>query len=174
MTLALISEKPSIALKGGEVHTEVVFAAPTTLYPSLPSVDNYIPYINEEETNYSIPLPRGSYTVSSHYGWRWGREHQGIDLSAPTGTPVLASKAGVVVLSQWYGAYGYTVIIEHSDGERTLYAHLSATGTNVGTTIPQGRVIGWVGSTGRSTGPHLHFEIRTGQGPIDPRLALTF
>lgn len=139
-----------------------------------------IEYILEEEEietieeNYQLPLPAGSYTITSGFGWRWERMHNGIDLAAPIGTPVLASKTGEVVFSGWKNGYGYTVVILHENGEETLYAHLSATGTNVGTLVNQGRVIGWLGNSGFSTGPHLHFEIRGQNGPYNPTLALNF
>ncbi|MBF2036099.1 MAG: peptidoglycan DD-metalloendopeptidase family protein [Leptolyngbyaceae cyanobacterium T60_A2020_046] len=111
--------------------------------------------------------------ISSLFGWRthpiFGdqRFHAGTDLAAPTGTPVLAVKAGVVSTANYLGGYGLTVILRHEDGtQETRYAHLSRIMVNPGEAVEQGDVIGLVGSTGNSTGPHLHLELRelTAQG----------
>lgn len=102
--------------------------------------------------------------VSSGYGWRThpltGRRrfHAGIDISAPTGTPVVAVGAGTVVSAGWRSGYGKTITIQHSETQQTLYGHLSEISVQAGQTIAQGTVIGLVGSTGNSTGPHLHYE----------------
>lgn len=110
----------------------------------------------------SIPAP-----ISSMFGWRRHpitgdqRFHAGTDLAAPLGTPVLAAYAGRVVLADWLGGYGLAVALEHGKGsQQTLYAHLSQLFVQPGDVIKQGDVIGRVGSTGNSTGPHLHFEVR--------------
>ncbi|TVQ09380.1 MAG: M23 family peptidase [Leptolyngbya sp. DLM2.Bin27] len=118
----------------------------------------------------SIPAP-----ISSLFGWRmhpiqqsW-RFHSGTDLAAPTGTPVLATRAGRVAVSDFLGGYGLTVILRHGDGNlESRYAHLSQLTVRAGEWVEQGEVIGLVGSTGNSTGPHLHFELRqlTGEGWI--------
>ena len=85
----------------------------------------------------------------------------GVDLAAPTGTPIIAAASGKVLLARmgWNGAFGNMVIINHSNGAQTLYAHMSKLGTNTGDQVSQGEIIGYVGSTGRSTGPHLHYEV---------------
>lgn len=91
--------------------------------------------------------------------------YNGVDLGAKTGTPVMASASGEVVVAKsggYNGGYGSYVVIKHSNGSQTLYAHLSSVSTYIGATVVQGQVIGAVGSTGKSTGPHLHFEIRDG------------
>ena len=108
---------------------------------------------------------RGS--VSSGFGMRWGRMHQGIDISAGTGTPIRAAKAGTVTFAGTMGGYGNCVIITHSGGLSTLYAHQSRIAVSGGS-VSQGQVIGYVGSTGSSTGPHLHFETRVGGTPQNP------
>lgn len=124
------------------------------------------------------PLPFQS-PITSRFGWRIHpitgdrRFHQGVDLGAPFGTPVLAAMAGRVELSDFLDGYGITVILEHNEGsQKTLYAHLSGVAVQPGTWVEPGMVIGWVGSTGHSTGPHLHFEVQqnTPQGwlAIDP------
>lgn len=94
--------------------------------------------------------------------------HNGIDLAAPHGTPVYAAAQGRVVLAGWYGEYGKCVIIEHADGSRTLYGHNSSLDVSVGQEVKQGEKIANVGSTGNSTGNHLHFEIRIGSSFLDP------
>lgn len=107
--------------------------------------------------------------VTSGFGPRWGRLHAGIDISARSGTPIRAAKAGEVILAGSYGGYGNTVIINHGGGLATLYAHQSRVGTREGATVATGEVIGFVGSTGHSTGPHLHFETRVNGSPQNPR-----
>ncbi|NMA68707.1 MAG: peptidoglycan DD-metalloendopeptidase family protein [Desulfitobacterium sp.] len=121
----------------------------------------------------TYPIP-GYYTITSPYGWRTHpitkkrSLHTGTDFSAPTGARVVAAGNGVVILSNWYGAYGNTVIIDHGGGYSTLYAHNSKLGVKVGDKVNAGDVISYVGSTGWSTGPHLHFEVRVNGEPTDP------
>lgn len=110
---------------------------------------------------------KGVFT--SGYGWRWGRMHKGIDIANNTGTPVHAARQGVVTYSGWSGAYGYLVEIAHRDGDSTRYAHNSRLLVKKGQVVPKGMRISLMGSTGRSTGPHLHFEIRrSGGAAINP------
>lgn len=108
-------------------------------------------------------------TVTSEYGYRWGRLHAGIDISDPTGTPIKASKAGVVIYAGSMSGYGNVVIIDHGGGFSTLYGHQSRMATSDGQSVSQGEVIGYVGNTGRSTGPHLHFETRVNGDAQNPR-----
>ena len=101
--------------------------------------------------------------ITSQYGWRrrrWYKEfHPGIDIAAPTGTPVVATADGVVIFSGWVRGYGYVIVIYHGYGYTTVYAHLSAREVYKGDLVAKGSVIGYVGSTGRTTGPHLHYEV---------------
>ncbi len=117
--------------------------------------------------------------ITSHFGWRthpiYGnrRFHFGVDFGAPSGTPILAALPGRVETSNYLDGYGLTVILESQDPEqRTLYAHMSGIAVQPGAWVEQGEVIGWVGSTGNSTGPHLHFEVHQRQGnewvAVDP------
>lgn len=109
--------------------------------------------------------------IFSLFGPRWGRLHEGIDISAPRGTPLVAAKDGVVIVAgrkEGYGGYGNTVDIKHDDGFITRYAHLSETVVKEGDRVKAGDIIGSVGSTGRSTGPHCHFEIRYNDVPFNP------
>lgn len=109
-------------------------------------------------------------TLTSRYGWRWGRMHRGIDIAAPHGTLVKAAGAGVVSKAKFSsGGYGNLVEIQHPNGSKTLYAHNSQILVRQGQTVAQGEVIAKVGSTGYSTGPHLHFEIHPpGKGAVNP------
>ncbi|MDB9493581.1 peptidoglycan DD-metalloendopeptidase family protein [Spirulina subsalsa CS-330] len=112
--------------------------------------------------------------ISDTYGWRkhpvLGRQrlHAGIDFKGPYGSPIQAADAGVVAFAGWYGGYGRTVVIEHGDGFATLYGHTNKMLVTVGQPVEQGEAIAEVGSTGLSTGPHLHFELRQNGKPIDP------
>ena len=105
-------------------------------------------------------------------GSSWSKGyHTGVDFPVPTGTSVKAVAAGKVVSAGWGGSFGYQVVIRHADGRYTQYAHLSAISVKSGQTVGGGQRIGRSGSTGNSTGPHLHFEVRTGPGfgsDIDP------
>jgi len=94
--------------------------------------------------------------------------HTGVDLACPSGTPIHAAGGGEVILAGWYGAYGNAVIIDHGNGVTTLYGHQSRLGSRVGQVVHQGDVIGYVGSTGYSTGPHCHFEVRVHGHPVNP------
>lgn len=107
---------------------------------------------------------------SSGFGWRWGRMHNGIDIANSVGTTIVAARSGRVVFSGWDdGGYGYKVDIQHADGSLSRYAHNSRLLVRVGEEVEQGAPISMMGSTGRSTGPHLHFEIRLpGQGARNP------
>ncbi len=94
--------------------------------------------------------------------------HSGQDISAPRGTPVVVVEAGVVVFAGWMRGYGQVVIVSHHDNLSTRYGHLSEVDSSVGQLLEPGTVLGRVGSTGRSTGPHLHFEVRLNDQPVDP------
>ncbi len=103
------------------------------------------------------------------FGWRWGRMHTGVDFPAPTGTPIGAAGRGVVKFAGWNtGGYGNLVVVTHRLGFETWYAHQSRIAVHAGQAVVGGTRIGWVGSTGHTTGPHLHFEVRLNGTPIDP------
>ena len=97
------------------------------------------------------------------------RGHAGLDLMAPHGSPIRAAAAGTVIYAGWYYAYGNMVDIRHADGVVTRYAHMSALGTDVGSTVQAGDEIGKVGATGRASGPHIHFEVRVDGRALDPK-----
>ena len=111
-------------------------------------------------------------TVVSGFGWRWGRMHEGIDISASSGTPIWAAAAGTVIHAGWLGGYGNLVVVDHGDGLATAYAHASAILVGVGQLVSQGETVSLVGSTGNSSGPHLHFEVRVNGVAVDPLLYL--
>jgi murein DD-endopeptidase MepM/ murein hydrolase activator NlpD len=111
--------------------------------------------------------------VSSRFGWRalsvnGNHFHAGVDLAVPLGTPVHAARDGVVVKAGWGGTYGNVVYLDHGDGTQTRYAHLSRIDVQVGERLRQGDVLGLAGSTGASTGPHVHFELRFDGRAVDP------
>ena len=109
---------------------------------------------------------RGS--ISSRFGMRRGRHHDGLDIAAPLGTPVKAADGGDVIFVGTSGTYGKLIKIDHGAGFQTWYGHLSAYSVKVGDKVYKGQIIGAVGNTGRSTGPHLHFEIRKNGVPKNP------
>ena len=106
--------------------------------------------------------------ITSYYGPRWGRMHTGIDIDGVTGDPIVASKAGRVIVASYYGGYGNAVVIDHGGGVTTLYAHMSGLNVSQGQSVSQGAVVGYVGATGNVTGDHLHFEVRINGDPQDP------
>lgn len=106
--------------------------------------------------------------LSSPFGYRWGRLHAGIDIANDLGTPIRAAGTGRVVYAGWQGGYGYSIMLEHGQGYTTLYGHLADFHVSSGDYVRGGMVIGYMGSTGFSTGPHLHFEVRHYGQPFNP------
>ena len=106
--------------------------------------------------------------VTSGYGWRWGRMHEGIDIAAPTGTPIVAAAGGVVIYSGWMSGYGNLVVVDHGGGVATAYAHMSSIAAGNGQQVGQGQLLGYVGCTGHCYGSHLHFEVRVNGQAVDP------
>ncbi|HIK28517.1 MAG: peptidoglycan DD-metalloendopeptidase family protein [Oscillatoriaceae bacterium SKW80] len=135
--------------------------------PPLASPDNYLPKGSAVFTGYIWPA-KG--VLTSGYGWRWGRMHKGIDIAGPVGTPIVAAAPGVITYARWNeGGYGNLVEITHPDGSVTLYAHNDRILVREGQEVEQGQQVAEMGSTGFSTGPHLHFEIHPpGQGAVNP------
>ncbi len=111
-------------------------------------------------------------TITSKYGWRSSGFHHGLDIAGNLGDPVQAAAGGVVSFTGYISLYGNTVIIDHPNGKQTLYAHLNETKVKSGDRVARGAIIATVGSTGRSTGPHLHFEIKQGDTREDPLVYL--
>jgi murein DD-endopeptidase MepM/ murein hydrolase activator NlpD len=127
-------------------------------------------------TGVSVPsrMPLEDARMSSNFGMRnhpvlgGRRNHQGIDLAAPTGTPVYATADGIVSRADWFSSYGLYISIEHGGEMQTRYAHLSRLAVADGERVRKGQIIGYVGSTGRSTGPHLHYEVRVAGAAVNP------
>ncbi len=146
---------------GREIIAETVMAEP-------------VPEIIERGTQtpptYIKPLSGGRF--SSGFKWRWGRQHKGVDWATPVGTSIFASCGGTVTQAGWFSSYGNCVTIRHPDGNQTRYAHLSRVLVSVGQSVEQGERIALSGNTGRSTGPHLHFEIIVNGSQVDPMTML--
>lgn len=125
------------------------------------------------ESGFMWPLPAYS-TLSSLFGNRIHpitgnpNNHTGIDVPAPSGTPILSAKSGIVLTSEWHYSYGNYVVVSHGNGQTTLYAHMVSRGVSEGDTVSQGQAVGYVGTTGSSTGNHLHYEIRINGTRVDP------
>lgn len=115
-----------------------------------------------------------SGVVTSRFGARWGSTHTGIDIGAPTGTTIKAAAGGTVIFSGWKGTLGKLVVVSHGNGVQTYYAHCSSLLVSAGQTVSAGQLIAKVGNTGRSTGPHLHFEIRLNGSAINPQSYIGF
>ena len=123
--------------------------------------------IAAEKTPFAVPL-RGAYRFTSGFGRRWGRAHEGSDFAGPHGMPIYATADGVVVHAGRQGGYGNLIRIRHEFGFETRYAHLSKIRVSVGERVSRGERIGDMGNTGRSTGTHLHYEVRIGGKPVNP------
>ena len=139
---------------------------------------NFLDFIRQQQQSsgssdgYIWPS-NNSHLITDSYGWRicpfHGREfHNGIDIDARRGTDLQASSPGTVIQSGWNGGYGISVMISHPDGITTLYGHMSSTKVSVGQTVSKGQVIGACGSTGNSTGPHIHYTMYKGSGTLNP------
>jgi len=125
--------------------------------------------IAAEKLPFGMPV-KNSFRYTSGFGMRWGRLHAGTDMAGPVGTPIYASADGVVVEAGWVSGYGRLIKIKHDFGVETRYGHLSAIKVSKGQRVSRGERIGDMGNSGRSTGPHLHYEIRVGGNPIDPMI----
>ena len=131
--------------------------------------------IQSSQSSSSPVIPSGgglmwpvSGPVTSGFGWRWGRMHEGIDIAVGSGTPVHAAQSGRVIVAGWMGGYGNLVVIDHGGGLSTAYGHNSSFAVGSGQSVSQGQVVAYSGNTGNSTGPHVHFEVRVNGAPVDP------
>lgn len=134
--------------------------------PPLPDSEEYLP------SGFDGYIWPAQGVLTSGYGWRWGRLHRGIDIAAPIGTPIVAAASGKVIGAGWHGGYGNLIKLEHLDGSVTLYAHNSRILVSHGQQVDQGEQIAEMGSTGNSTGSHLHFEIHSQNQEVINPLAL--
>lgn len=125
--------------------------------------------IAAEQLPFDIPV-RSNYRFTSGFGQRWGRLHAGTDMAGPVGTPVYATADGVVVHAGWSSGYGRLIKIRHEFGIETRYAHLNAIRVEEGQRVSRGDRIGDMGNSGRSTGPHLHYEVRVDGEPVNPMI----
>jgi hypothetical protein len=169
--------EPNSLQFSGEASISIDVPAPRTrTFKIAPTTQAYNPSMGEEGYIDNTPNTKPGITtigfswpasglLTSRYGRRWGRMHKGIDIAGPVGTPIQAAADGVVIVAGWSsGGYGNIVEVRHSDGTVTRYAHNSRLSVSVGQTVRQGQQIAEMGSTGNSTGSHLHFEIRPGGG----------
>ncbi len=164
----------SIAAQYGVAVADITGYPPNGMYP---------PYELEAGQGLIIPLGRKDPelpkpSISADYPMAWplvsppigtfSPDHPALDIGAPYGATVYAAHGGLVIAADWSENYGYRVILDHGSGLHTWYAHLKGTPLSVGLAVPRGTPVGEVGSTGRSTGPHLHFEVRINNEPVDP------
>lgn len=168
------SETQQSPLAGGDEEFRELFSSWKALdNPGQPAPG----IVTQPHTGVAVPsrMPLGQASLTSGYGMRrhpvlgGRRKHNGIDLAAPTGTPVYATADGTVSRANWFSSYGKYISIEHGGELQTRYAHLSRIAVSDGQRVRKGDVIGYVGSTGRSTGPHLHYEVRVSGRAVDPR-----
>ena len=135
--------------------------------------------IRSAQSSSIVPAPTGAASaagyvwpvhgvLTSYYGWRWGRMHEGIDIAVSNGTPVVAAAAGTVIVAGWMGGYGNLVVVDHGGGVSTAYGHNTSVAVGVGQQVAQGQLIAYSGNTGNSTGPHVHFEVRINGAAVDP------
>ena len=164
--------KSAPAASGNTPKVEVV--KPETVNGNI-VVNNNIATNNAPGTKYTEqPVLASTVRVGSTFGYRidpftgQAKFHSGLDLKATWGDPVCASQAGVVKFASWHNGYGYMVTVDHGGGITTNYAHLSRFNVVVGLKVTRGSIIGYAGSTGRSTSPHLHYEVRINDKPVHP------
>ena len=150
--------------------------------PPYPETQSYVQKIRTLTATYADPGgtasgagPAGSWVrpipaapITSGFGQRWGRLHAGVDFGAPIGTPIYAASNGTVLAAGPVSGYGQWVKLTHPGGVTTVYGHISSWTVTVGQAVQPGQLIAYSGNEGRSTGPHLHFEVRPGDRPIDP------
>ncbi len=135
--------------------------------------------IRSAQSSSIVPAPTGAASaagyvwpvhgvLTSGFGWRWGRMHEGVDIAVSSGTPVVAAAAGTVIVAGWMGGYGNLVVVDHGGGISTAYGHNTSVTVGVGQQVAQGQLIAYSGNTGHSTGPHVHFEVRINGAAVDP------
>jgi murein DD-endopeptidase MepM/ murein hydrolase activator NlpD len=164
----------------GAVDTSAVSAASgdrefSELFASWRSIESGVGAAPAARVSIPSRMPLDDARLTSGYGMRTHpviggrRNHNGVDLAQPTGTPVYATADGFVSKAEAFSSYGNYIQIEHGGELQTRYAHLSGYAVAAGQQVTKGQLIGYVGSTGRSTGPHLHYEVRVGGEAVDPR-----
>lgn len=170
-TAKLFSGQGGQPAQASGIRPQLLIAARPTTSGGLswPETPDFGPQAPSPQNDQAWIWPAGGQ-FSSGFGWRWGRMHNGIDIANAVGTRIVAARSGRVVFAGWDdGGYGYKIDIRHDDGSLSRYAHNSRLLVSVGDEVAQGVTISLMGSTGRSTGPHLHFEIRLpGRGALNP------
>ena len=167
-----LSTKEQVVAK---LYEKKVVVVATTRYPNVNASGFSTSRSTTSAKNLGISFVRPtSGVVTSRFGARWGRTHTGIDIGAPTGTPIKAAAGGTVIFSGWKGTLGKLVVVSHGNGVQTYYAHCSSLLVSSGQTVSAGQLIAKMGNTGRSTGPHLHFEIRSNGYAINPQSYIGF
>ena len=172
---AAAAAKPS-ALGSGDSEFRQLFASWQSLDKTIVTPVAVSSIIRRTMTGVSIPsrMPVDGAHLTSDFGMRWHpviggrRQHKGVDLAQPTGTPVHATADGVVDRAEWFSSYGLFVSLEHGGNLETRYGHMSRLNVAAGQSVRKGDIIGYVGSTGRSTGPHLHYEVRIAGQAVNP------
>jgi murein DD-endopeptidase MepM/ murein hydrolase activator NlpD len=160
------AEAKNLQQRSAALGAKIVAAQQNSVVPAAPGAPSgSVPSGPASAAGFVFPA---SGSLTSGFGPRWGRMHEGIDIAAPTGTPIIAAQAGTVIIAGWQGGYGNLTVIDHGGGVSTAYGHQSSIGVSVGQSVGQGQVIGAMGSTGNSTGPHLHFEVRINGGAVNP------
>lgn len=158
LTPAGVSTRGNAAISQSEARAEEIIV-------SLDKVNRY--RIAASKLPLAMPV-KSAFRYSSPFGKRWGRSHEGIDLAAPIGTQVFAPGDGVVTFAGWQNGYGRLIKIQHELGTETRYGHLSKINVKVGQRVSRNSPIGAIGNTGRSTGPHLHYEVRVNGRAVNP------
>jgi murein DD-endopeptidase MepM/ murein hydrolase activator NlpD len=173
----IVAEQFGVPREGQRASQAPAGAAPT-VPPMHQAVSRALRAYGAQSTSAGLTMPVQGGVVSSEYGLRKladdaaPRMHDGLDIAAAMGTPIQASLGGTVAHAGWIKGYGNSVILDHGDGTTTLYGHASELLVKAGEKVARGSEIAKVGSTGHSTGPHLHFEVRRAGRTVDPREAL--
>lgn len=176
---AEVDDKGRAYRTGDMVYARLILdgkTQPVYLYKTASGSEEYFKPDGQSVRRSLLKTPIDGVRVTSGFGFRkhpilgYSKMHTGIDFGARTGTPIFAAGDGVVKRANWFSSYGKYVAIKHSNGMETAYAHMSrfATGIRAGSKVKQGQVIGYVGTTGRSTGAHLHYEVHMGGKPVNP------
>jgi murein DD-endopeptidase MepM/ murein hydrolase activator NlpD len=154
---AMLEEIQALEQQSAELAAQIRAAQEQSATPSI------VPPSGSGQLGWPVSGP-----VTSGFGMRWGRMHEGIDIMCSTGTPVRAAAAGTVIYAGWLGGYGNLVVVDHGGGLSTAYAHNSSFASSVGRSVAAGEVVSYSGSTGNSSGPHVHFEVRVNGSAVDP------
>lgn len=171
-----VREAQADSLGRSDERFQELFASWSALDTAAPTTPNGVAQPIFEQPTVSVPsiMPLNNARMTSGYGMRdhpvlrQRRAHKGVDLAAPTGTPVYATADGLVGRADWFSSYGLYISIDHGAELETRYAHLSRLAVAAGDRVQKGDLIGYVGSTGRSTGPHLHYEVRVDGVAVNP------